>query len=83
MFADDTMVYKTHNNLRYLKWCLEQDMITLMDWFKANKLTNLNKTACILVKKVEISQRLALKWKAQKLHPVMKSNSLDYGSTVI
>ena len=52
MFADDTTLYKTHNNLRYLKFSIEQDMSVLMDWFRANKLTlNLEKTACIFFKK--------------------------------
>ena len=49
MFADDTTLYQTHKSLRYLKWCLQEDMETLTDWFKANKLTlNLDKTACVL-----------------------------------
>ena len=44
LFADDTTLYKTHRNLNYLKWCLEDDMTRLSDWFKANKLTiNLEK----------------------------------------
>ena len=52
MFADDTTLYQTHKSLRYLKWCLQEDMETLTDWFKANKLTlNLDKTACVLYKK--------------------------------
>ena len=58
LFADDTTLYKTHNNLRYLKWNIEQDLTTLMDWFRANKLTlNLEKTACILFKKVETNKK--------------------------
>ena len=49
LFADDTTLYKTHRNLNYLEWCLQDDMQTLTDWFKANKLTlNLDKTVCIL-----------------------------------
>ena len=45
LFADDTTVYKSHRNTRYLKWCIEQDLKTISDWFKANKLTlNLEKT---------------------------------------
>ena len=61
MFADDTTLYKTHNNLRYLKWSVEQDMTTLMDWFRANKLTlNLDKTACILFKKSGNKQEISL-----------------------
>ena len=45
LFADDTTLYLSHRNLRYAKWCLTEDLSTLSDWFKANKLTlNLNKT---------------------------------------
>ena len=52
LFADDTTLYKTHRNLTYLKWCLEDDLNTLSDWFTANKLTlNLDKTVCILFQK--------------------------------
>ena len=38
-FADDTTIYKGHRNLRYLTWCIENDLSNLDDWFKANKLT--------------------------------------------
>ena len=49
LFADDTTLYKTHRNLNYLRWCLQDDMNTLVDWFRANKLTlNIEKTICIL-----------------------------------
>ena len=52
LFADDTTLYKTHRNLVYLKWCLEDDLCTLNDWFAANKLTlNLDKTVCMLFHK--------------------------------
>ena len=48
LFADDTTLYKSHRNTRYLKWCIEQDLKTISDWFKANKLTlNLEKTEYI------------------------------------
>ena len=48
MFADDTTLYQTHKSLRYLKW------------FRTNKLTlNLDKTACVLLKKMEIKVKLA------------------------
>ena len=48
LFADDTTLYKSHRNVRYLKWCVEEDLKTISDWFKANKLTlNLDKTAYI------------------------------------
>ena len=36
LFADDTTLYKTHRNLTYLKWCLEDDLCTLSDWLAAN-----------------------------------------------
>ena len=52
LFADDTTLYMTHRNLRYLKWCVEDDMKRLVAWFKANKLTlNLGKTVCVLFQK--------------------------------
>ena len=52
LFADDTTLHKIHKNLTYLKWCLEDDLCTLSDWFAANKLTlNLDKTVCILFQK--------------------------------
>ena len=52
LFTDDTTLHKTHRNLTYLKWCLEDDLNTLGDWFAANKLTlNLDKTVCMLFQK--------------------------------
>ena len=48
LFADDTTIYKRHRNVRYLKWCIEEDLQTISDWFKENKLTlNLNKTVYV------------------------------------
>ena len=44
-FADDTTIYCSGRNLRYLKWQITEDLCKISDWFKANKLTlNLNKT---------------------------------------
>ena len=52
LFADDTTIYKSHENLRYLKWCMEEDLRIISDWLNANKLTlNLNKTVSILFPK--------------------------------
>ena len=39
LFADDTTIYICHNNLRYMKWSVEEDLSVLSNWFKANKLT--------------------------------------------
>ena len=48
LFADDTTIYMTHQNLNYLNWCLEEDLSIISDWFKANLLTlNLDKTVCM------------------------------------
>ena len=56
LFADDTTVYKGHRNLNYLRLCLETDLTTLVDWFKANKLTlNVSKTVYMLFRGKEAS----------------------------
>ena len=48
-FADDTTLYITHSNINYIRFCLEPDLLTLQDWFLANKLTlNIGKSVCIL-----------------------------------
>ena len=61
LFADDTTMYKTHRNLRYLKWCLEDEMQTITKWFAANKLTlNLDKTVCVLFQKNHKTERINL-----------------------
>ena len=65
MLADDTTLYKTHNNLRFLKWSLEQEIIALLDWFSSNKLTlNIEKTACILFQKSGSTKELSLNLEA-------------------
>ena len=64
LFADDTTLYKTHRNLVYLKWCLEDDLCTLSDWFAANKLTlNIDKTVCMLFQKNNMNSEIELKVK--------------------
>ena len=48
-FADDTTLYLSKKNLKYLQWCVECDVQSIIDWFMANKLTlNLSKTICIV-----------------------------------
>ena len=45
LFADDTTLFVTHRNVTYMEWCIQEDMETLHDWFKANKLTlNISKS---------------------------------------
>ena len=62
LFADNTTLHKTHRNLTYLQWCLEDDLNTLSDWFAANKLTlNLEKTVCMLFQKENQKKEVMLK----------------------
>ena len=69
LFADDTTLLHNHRNLRYLKWTVEEDLNSLMDWFKANKLTlNLDKTVCILFSSKSRTQELTLDIGTYKLH---------------
>ena len=64
LFADDTTLHKTHRNLTYLQWCMEDDLNTLSDWFAANKLTlNLEKTVCMLFQKDNQKKEIKLKVK--------------------
>ena len=64
LFADDTTLHKTHRNLTYLQWCMEDDLNTLSDWFAANKLTlNLEKTVCMLFQKDNQKKEIMLKVK--------------------
>ena len=60
LFADDTTIYFSHSNIRYLEWCIQQDLLLLSDWFKANRLTlNADKSVYILFnKKINKSSRM-------------------------
>ena len=45
LFANDTTLFNKHQSLKYLKFMLTQDMESLSDWFRANKLSlNMTKT---------------------------------------
>ena len=63
LFADDTTIYITHKNLRYMEWCVQEDLNKLDDWFKANKLTlNALKSNCMLFdRKCKSSTKVSLK----------------------
>ena len=48
LFAYDTTIYFSHENVNYLRFCIEHDLCILVDWFRVNGLTlNLDKTECI------------------------------------
>ena len=68
LFADDTTIYMSHRNLNYLKWCVEQDLSNIGDWFLANKLTlNITKSCCILFKKNSKQETLSLSFQGHKI----------------
>ena len=61
LFADDTTLYFSHKKLSYAKWCIEEDLKILEDWFTANKLTlNLNKTVSMLFSRKKSNEILKL-----------------------
>ena len=73
LFADDTTLYKMHRNLNYLRWCLEDDMTRLSDWFRANKLSmNLGKTVCVLFHKDSTCKPITIKVDGTEIHSVQE-----------
>ena len=49
LFADDTTLISTNKSKKYLEFQMQHDMATLIDWFKANKLS-LNFTKSVLIR---------------------------------
>ena len=48
-FVDDTTLIFAHRNLKYLRFCVEQELCRIRDWFHANKLTlNIEKSSYLL-----------------------------------
>ena len=48
-FADDTTLIFANRNLKYLRFCVEQELCRIRDWFHANKLTlNIEKSSYLL-----------------------------------
>ena len=49
LFADDTTLYFSHQDIKYLEWCITHNLAILADWFRANKLTlNIDKSVFLL-----------------------------------
>ena len=47
-----------HKSIKYLRFCLETDLVTIQDWFKANKLTlNIEKTVVLWFKSGNCSNK--------------------------
>ena len=48
-FTDDTMLVFVHRNLNYLRYCVENELSIVQDWFNANRLTlNVGKSSYLL-----------------------------------
>ena len=61
LFADDTTLMQGHQNLKYLKWSIEENLKQMIDWFRANLLTiNLDKTECLVFHKNNCNSPLNL-----------------------
>ena len=76
LFADDTTLLHSHQDLEILKTQLEQDIKTLMDWFKANKLTlNLSKTEIVLFSAQSTSMDVTLNI---GLHQLKSNNHVKF-----
>ena len=77
LFADDTTLYKSHRNLNYLTWCIEEDMNKLTKWFRINKLTlNLDKTVCILFQKSNETKQIEINIGNQKIQNTTETKFL-------
>ena len=68
-FAYDTTLYLGHKNLHYLQYCINADLKSLQDWFRANKLTlNISKSVCLIFNQ---------KGPNKVLSPVINGNNLQ------
>ena len=77
LFADDTTIYKSHSNLRYLKWCIEEDLKTVSDWLRAIKLTlNVDKTVCLIFPKNQKPVEIAINLNDQPIKKVTETKFL-------
>ena len=77
LFADDTTIYKSHRNLKFLKWCIEEDLKIVSDWLRANKLTlNLKKSVYILFPKSNKEVSLTIEMDGKNLKQVQQTKFL-------
>ena len=77
LFADDTTLYISSKNSNYLKWCIEHDMMLLLDWFHANKLTlNLFKTQFLLFKSNNKIKQFSININNTAIYPCITSKFL-------
>ena len=79
LFADDTTVYHSSTNLNELIGLIEEDLVTLTDWFCSNKLSlNVNKTNFLVFspKAKIISNEMTIKLGGQIIRRVNNANFL-------
>ena len=59
MFADDTQIASTSNDIKILAGKLNNDLVNISDWMVANKLSlNASKTECVLIGSHKSSNRI-------------------------
>ena len=62
LFADDTNLFYSHKNIRVLFKIVNEELVKIDEWFKANKLSlNLDKTQYLLFHKASKRDDLPLK----------------------
>ena len=72
-FADDMTLYMGSKHLRYLKYCLEEDLRSLHDWFNANKLTlNIDKMVGLLFSPNGIKPKIKIELNSVEI-PMLES----------
>ena len=79
LFADDTTIYITHKSIKYMRWCVQEDLVTLSDWFRANKLTlNIGKSVGVLfnLTGVKIVEDIDITLEGQQIPMVKKTKFL-------
>ena len=77
-FADDTTLLYGHRNKHYMRYCIENDLENLQDWFNANKLMlNLKKTVYMLFQAKKTDDiKLELKLNEEKIPRVSSTKFL-------
>ena len=76
-FADDTTILFSHRNEIYLQYCIERELSTLSDWFKANKLMlNVDKSVFLLFNRSGRKQIEQLKLGDDVIRPVSNTKFL-------
>ena len=72
-FADDTTLHIGSKHPKYLKYCLEEDLVSLLDWFNANKLTlNVSKTVGLLFSLNKSKLKLKIELNSTEI-PILES----------